>query len=285
MGLPLQNLSSQRRARLDTTLHPREHLRYDVLLASEFHLLGCVPGRAPALRDAGKAGRLNEHPQKPRHRLAFERRGRSPSLSTTALNGGLGRVATFYDSVIGKKVVMAVTGLVLFGFVLAHMLANLQVFLPAGTDGVPPLDRYAEHLRALPPLLWGTRVALLVSVVLHMVAAWQLTILNRFEARNLRYAKYTPVASNYASRTMVWSGPIVFFYVIYHLLDFTFGNVNPNFQPGHVLHNVVASFQHPVVAVFYIVANICLAFHLYHGVWSMCQTVGIAHPRYTPLLK
>jgi len=206
-------------------------------------------------------------------------------VSTTTLNGGLGRVATFYDSVIGKKIVMAVTGFVLFGFVLVHMLANLQVFLPVGLDGVPPLDRYAEHLRDLPPLLWGTRVALIVSVVLHIVAAWQLTILNKFGARKTSYTKYTPVASNYASRTMIWSGPIIFFYVIYHLLDFTFGNVNPNFQPGHVFHNVVASFQHPVVAVFYIVANIALAFHLYHGVWSMCQTVGIAHPRYTPLLK
>lgn len=206
-------------------------------------------------------------------------------MSTTTLNGGVGRVATFCDSVIGKKIVMAVTGFILFGFVLVHMLANLQVFLPAGADGVPPLDAYGEHLRALPPLLWGTRVALLVSVVLHIVAAWQLTILNKFDARTARYAKYTPIASNYASRTMIWSGPIIFFYVIYHLLDFTFGTVNPNFQPGHVYHNVVESFQHPAVAGFYIVANICLAFHLYHGVWSMFQSLGITHPRYTPMLK
>jgi succinate dehydrogenase cytochrome b subunit len=201
------------------------------------------------------------------------------------MNGGLGRVATFYDSVIGKKIVMAVTGFVLFGFVLVHMLANLQVFLPVGANGVPPLDAYAEHLRALPPLLWGSRVVLLASVVLHILAAWQLTILNKFGARSSGYVKYQPVASNYASRTMIWSGPIIFFYVIYHLLDFTFGRVNPDFQPGHVYHNVVASFQHPAVAGFYIVANVCLAFHLYHGVWSMFQTLGIAHPRYTPLLK
>lgn len=212
-------------------------------------------------------------------------RGGSGAVSTTTLNGGLGRAATFYDSLIGKKVVMAVTGFILFGFVLVHMLANLQVFLPMGADGVSPLDRYAEHLRALPPLLWGTRAALVAAVILHMVAAWQLTILNKFEARTAPYAKYAPQASSYASRTMVWSGPIIFFYVIYHLLDFTFGSVNPDFQPGHVYHNVVASFQHPAVAVFYMVANLCLAFHLYHGVWSMCQTVGIAHPRYTPVLK
>jgi succinate dehydrogenase cytochrome b subunit len=206
-------------------------------------------------------------------------------LSTVALKGELDRVATFYSSIIGKKVVMAVTGFILFGFVLVHMLANLQIFLPPEASGVRPLDAYAAHLRALPPLLWGTRVVLLVAVILHIVAAWQLTVLNKFEARDSGYVKYTPIASNYASRTMVWSGPIILLYVIYHLLDLTFGTLNPAFQPGHVYHNVVADFQHPVVAIFYIVANVCLAFHLYHGVWSMCQTVGIAHPRYTPILK
>ena len=206
-------------------------------------------------------------------------------MSTVALNGGLSRAAAFYESVIGKKVVMAITGFILFGFVLAHMLANLQVFVPVGPDGVQALDRYAEHLRDLPPLLWGARVVLLGSVILHIVAAWQLTILNKFEARASRYIKHTSVASNYASRTMVWSGPIIFFYVIYHLLDLTFGAVNPDFEPGHVYHNLVASFHNPVVAVFYVVANICLAFHLYHGVWSMFQTLGVSHPRYTPLLK
>jgi succinate dehydrogenase cytochrome b subunit len=206
-------------------------------------------------------------------------------VSTTTLNGGLSRVTTFYDSVIGKKIVMAVTGFMLFGFVLVHMLANLQVFLPVGANGVYALDAYGEHLRALPPLLWGSRVVLLASVILHIVVAWQLTILNKFGARDIRYAKYTPVASNYASRTMIWSGPIVFFYIIYHLLDFTFGKVNPDFQPGHVQHNVIASFQHPAVAIFYIVANLALCFHLYHGVWSMFQSLGVSHPRYTPLLK
>jgi succinate dehydrogenase cytochrome b subunit len=206
-------------------------------------------------------------------------------VSTTVATPEEPRAAGFYGSVVGKKIVMAVTGFLLFGFILVHMVANLQIFLPVAANGVPPLDAYAEHLRALPPLLWGTRVVLLVAVILHILAAWQLTVLNKFRARKDGYVKYQPVASNYASRTMIWSGPIIFFYVIYHLLDFTFGKVNPNFQPGHVYHNVVASFQHPVVAVFYIVANICLAFHLYHGLWSMCQTVGLSHPRYTPVLK
>jgi succinate dehydrogenase / fumarate reductase, cytochrome b subunit len=206
-------------------------------------------------------------------------------MSTVAASGALSRSADFYDSVIGKKTVMAVTGFILFCFVLVHMLANLQVFLPAGANGVPPLDAYAEHLRALPPLLWGVRVVMLASVVLHIFAAWQLTWLNKFEARAVRYVKYTPSASNYASRTMVWSGPIIFFYVIYHLLDFTFGTVNPDYQPAKPFHNVVASFQHPFIAGFYIVANVLLAMHLYHGIWSMFQTLGVSHPRYTPVLK
>jgi succinate dehydrogenase / fumarate reductase cytochrome b subunit len=206
-------------------------------------------------------------------------------VSTATANGELGRVTGFYSSVVGKKMVMAVTGFILFGFIVVHMVANLQVFLPVNANGVPPLDAYAEHLRALPPLLWGTRVVLLAAVILHILAAVQLWWLNKFEARKHGYVKYEPIASNYASRTMVWSGPIIFFYVIYHLLDFTFGVVNPGYEPGHVFRNVVASFQHPVVAGFYIVANICLAFHLYHGIWSMCQTVGLSHPRYTPWLK
>jgi succinate dehydrogenase / fumarate reductase cytochrome b subunit len=206
-------------------------------------------------------------------------------MSTIAMNGGLSRVASLYDSVIGKKIVMAVTGFILFGFVVVHMVANLQVFVPVGPDGIPALDKYAEHLRALPPLLWGARAVLLGALVLHIVAAWQLTWLNKFEARSSSYIKYTPRASDYASRTMFWSGPIIFFYVIYHLLDLTFGTVNPHFEEGKVLNNLIASFQNPVVAIFYTVANVLLAFHLYHGVWSMCQTLGISHPRYTPILK
>src|SRR6516162_7505257 len=108
-------------------------------------------------------------------------------MSTIALNSGLSRATAFYNSVIGKKVVMAVTGLILFGYVLAHMLGNLQVFLPPGPDGVPRLDHYAQQLRAVPPLLWGARLVLLASVVLHIVAAVQLTWLNKFKARASRY--------------------------------------------------------------------------------------------------
>ena len=210
---------------------------------------------------------------------------RGNPVGTTTLAPESSHFTTFYSSVLGQQIAMAVTGFILFAFVLFHMLANLLVYLPLDADGVRPLDAYATRLHALPALLWTARAVLLFSVILHIVTAWQLTALNKFEARKVRYVKWTPIASTYASRTMVWSGPIIFVFVIYHLLDLTFGVANPDYEPGHVYHNVIASFSHPVVAIFYIVANVSLAVHLYHGVWSMCQTVGLAHPRYTPILK
>src|SRR5215471_12437791 len=108
-------------------------------------------------------------------------------MSAIALNGGLNRASTFYGSVIGKKIIMAVTGFILFGYVLVHMLANLQVFLPPGPDGTPRLDHYAQQLRAVPPLLWGARAVLLASVIMHIVAEAELTCLNKFKARASRY--------------------------------------------------------------------------------------------------
>jgi succinate dehydrogenase / fumarate reductase cytochrome b subunit len=206
-------------------------------------------------------------------------------MSTIAVNSGLNRTAAFYNSVIGKKVVMAVTGLILFGLVLVHMAGNLQVFLPVHPDGVHPLDEYGAKLRAIPPLLWGARIVLLVAVGLHILAAWQLILLNKTKARPIAYTKKASVGSTYASRTMVWSGPILFFYIVYHLLHFTIGSVHPQFEEGKVFQNLVIGFQNPAVSLFYLIANVLLAVHLYHGVWSMFQSLGIAHPKYTPLLK
>lgn len=205
-------------------------------------------------------------------------------MSSIAVNGAAARTAFLYDSLVGKKIIMAVTGVVLFGFVCVHMLANLQAFLPKGPDGYA-LDHYAQHLRALPPLLWGTRIVLLVAVVLHMLMALQLWLLKR-RARPLSYLKKANIASTYASRTMYVSGPLVLLYVVYHLLHFTFGAVHTaDFQEGAVQHNVVVGFSNPLISFVYIAANILLATHLYHGVWSMLQTLGIAHPVYTPRLK
>lgn len=201
-------------------------------------------------------------------------------MSSAAINSGMARSAALFSSVVGRKIVMAVTGVILTGFILGHMIGNLQIFL-----GAERINAYGRFLHGNLELLWPVRIVLLASVGLHVLAAWQLTILNNFKARPVAYLKKTAIASDYAARTMVWSGPIVAAFVVYHLLHFTLGTAHPNFIAGDVYHNVIEGFQVPAAALFYIVANILLATHLYHGVWSMFQTLGVSHPRYTPWLK
>jgi succinate dehydrogenase cytochrome b subunit len=180
----------------------------------------------------------------------------------------------FFRSSIGKKVVMAASGAVLFGFVIGHMLGNLQVYLgPAVFNG------YAEKLRGLPALLWAARLGLLVAVAAHMASAYSLTRTSR-AARPVGYRQRENRESTYASRTMRWGGVILLLFVVYHLMHFTFGNAHPDFVPGDVFHNFVVGFQSPVVSGFYIAAMVALGLHLYHGVWSMMQTLGLSHPRY-----
>jgi len=189
------------------------------------------------------------------------------------------RAQGLYSSTIGKKAVMAVSGLALFGFVVGHLIGNLQIY-----EGADKLNRYSVFLRSMPALLWTVRITLLVMVVLHIWSSIQLGLRNN-DARPTGYVKKKSAGSSYASRTMYWSGPIILAFVIYHLLDFTFGPVNPHFQEGNVYGNVVASFQVIPVAAFYILAMILLCMHLYHGIWSAFQSLGVNHPRYTPLLR
>lgn len=205
-------------------------------------------------------------------------------MSSIAMSGAATRPALFYQSVVGKKVIMAVTGIVLFGFVTGHMIGNLQAFIPQAPDGSYALDHYAEKLRALGPGLWIIRLVLLACACLHMLMALQLWLMKR-EARPLDYVKKASTVSTYASRTMYVSGPLVLLYLVYHLMHFTIGNAHPDFQAGHVHRNLVIGFSNPLVSFVYIVANILLATHLYHGVWSMLQTLGIAHPVHTPRLR
>jgi succinate dehydrogenase / fumarate reductase cytochrome b subunit len=188
-------------------------------------------------------------------------------------------VVGFLASSIGKKVVMAVTGLVLFGFVVGHMIGNLQVYL-----GPEALNAYAETLRKFGPLLWAARLGLLLAVGAHIWAAWSLTRMNQ-EARPRGYRQRANRASSYASRTMRWSGVTLLLFIVYHLLHFTFGarSVHPQFVPGDVYHNFVTGFQNPLVSAFYILAMLALGLHLYHGAWSMLQTLGLSHPRYDGL--
>lgn len=169
---------------------------------------------------------------------------------------------------------MAGSGAVLFGFVAAHMVGNLQVYL-----GAAALNGYADKLRQVPALLWAARLGLLAAVLLHIWSAWSLTRMSR-AARPVAYRARENRESTYASRTMRWGGVIVLLFIVYHLMHLTFGNAHPSFVHGDVFHNFVVGFQSLAVSGFYIAAMIALGFHLYHGVWSMMQTLGLSHPRY-----
>jgi len=175
---------------------------------------------------------------------------------------------------------MALTGVVLFGYLVGHLAGNMQVYL-----GQEQMDNYAAFLHSMPALLWGVRLLLLVCVVMHIVASIQLTRLKQ-EAPPVGYVKKKEVGSSYASRTMMWSGPIIAAFVIYHILDLTTGAANTmQFRELHAYENLVYSFRRIPVSVFYIFAMLLLGTHLYHGLWSMFQSMGFSHPRYTPLIK
>lgn len=194
------------------------------------------------------------------------------------------RAIGFYQSTAGKKAVMAVSGIILFSFVVGHLIGNLQIYESPGPDGTYKLDQYAVFLRSLPAALWGARATLLVMVILHIWSSIQLAA-RKMNARPIGYVKKKAIHSSYASRTMYWSGPIVLAFIVYHLLDFTFGAANPNYLEGHVHDNVIASFSVPWISAFYILAMILLCLHLYHGLWSMFQTLGLHHPRYSAILR
>jgi len=201
-------------------------------------------------------------------------------MSTTAVSLREKR-ASFWGSTNGKKVVMAVTGAILFLFVIGHMAGNLQIF-----EGPAKLNAYGHFLHSIGELLWPVRIVLLAAVALHITATVQLA-LRKKKARPVGYSRKEAIASSYASRTMYWSGPIVLAFVIFHLLQFTAGYIHPESQfiEGDVYHNVVAGFQVWWVSVWYIFAVSLLGLHLRHGIWSMFQSLGFNHPRHTPVLK
>jgi succinate dehydrogenase / fumarate reductase cytochrome b subunit len=198
----------------------------------------------------------------------------------------LSRVTALSHSLIGKKVIMAVTGVVLLGFVLGHMVGNLKVF-----QGAEHFNAYAEGLRTFGApffgrgqLLWVIRVALLVSVGLHIWAAWVVTRAS-WAARPERYHRLELVETTYAARTMRWGAVVILLFVVFHLLDLTFGAANPAFIPGDAYHNVVATFRRAPVAAGYGAAMGALCLHMYHGIYSGCQTLGLNHPRYNGLRR
>ncbi|RMG98348.1 MAG: succinate dehydrogenase [Chloroflexi bacterium] len=200
---------------------------------------------------------------------------------------------TLYRSTIGRKVIMAVTGLIGIGFVIFHMYGNLKVF---GFMGGPSyFNEYAEALRSFGEpifghthLLWVARLILLGAVVLHVWAAWSLYQDSR-QARTTRYVMHTKVQANLASLYMRLGGVILLIFIIFHLMHFTWGipGIHPNFIPGDVYHNLVVGFQSYfyLPAIFYLVAMVALGFHLYHGTWSLFQTLGFNNKTYTRLLR
>jgi succinate dehydrogenase / fumarate reductase cytochrome b subunit len=189
----------------------------------------------------------------------------------------------FYRSAVGKKWVMAVTGILLMGYVFFHMLGNLKVYL-----GAEDLNHYGEWLRDLlvpffprTVTLWLLRIGLTAAFVFHIHAAYGLTRINR-EARAADgyISKRDYQAANAASRSMRWTGVVVLLFLIFHLADLTWGTVNPDFVRGDVYRNLVASFERPAVSAIYIVANLALGLHLFHGGWSMFQSLGVNNPKW-----
>jgi succinate dehydrogenase / fumarate reductase, cytochrome b subunit len=189
----------------------------------------------------------------------------------------------FYRSAVGKKWVMAVTGILLMGYVFFHMLGNLKVYL-----GAEDLNHYGEWLRDLlvpffprTVTLWLLRIGLIAAFAFHIHAAYGLTRINR-EARAAGgyVSKRDYQVANAASRSMRWTGVVVLLFLIFHLADLTWGTVNPDFVRGDVYRNLVASFERPGVSAIYIVANLALGLHLFHGAWSMFQSLGVNNPKW-----
>jgi succinate dehydrogenase / fumarate reductase, cytochrome b subunit len=198
-----------------------------------------------------------------------------------------------YSTAIGKKYVMALTGVGIVLFALAHMVGNLKMYLGRTSAGVPHINEYGEFLRRMGEpilphtvLLWILRLGLIGMFALHMHSAYSLTIMNR-RAREVQYqSKRDYLAANFASRTMRWTGMIFFLFLVWHLADLTWGFVNTvgtnqKFIRGEVLNNLDNSLSRWWVALLYVVANLALATHLYHGAWSFFQSVGLNNPRFT----
>jgi succinate dehydrogenase / fumarate reductase cytochrome b subunit len=190
-----------------------------------------------------------------------------------------GTTATLWQSTIGKKAVMAVSGLIMVLFLLLHMLGNLKIFF-----GPHDFDAYAAWLRTIgePVLhgawfLWIQRVVLLVTVVAHVTCAAQLSKRD-LAARPTRYAHGQRAKASFATRTMRWGGVTLALFIVWHLLDLTAGVTNPDFDKGRAYHNVVADFQTWWINIIYIVAVLMLGLHINHGFWSASQTLGINRP-------
>jgi succinate dehydrogenase / fumarate reductase cytochrome b subunit len=201
----------------------------------------------------------------------------TPPVFTQTVRGPF----SWFATAVGKKVVMALTGAFLFGFTIAHMIGNLQVFL-----GAHAMNEYGVWLRELGhgAVLWALRGALLLAAALHVWAAVSLTSRSR-GARPAGYRRRRFRQAGPASRSMVWGGVALALFIVYHLMHLTFGNAHPDFRHGDVYHNLTAGFRAAPVSIAYLAAMGALGMHLYHGSWSFTQTLGWSHPRYDGLRR
>jgi succinate dehydrogenase / fumarate reductase cytochrome b subunit len=191
----------------------------------------------------------------------------------------MGRVSKFYGSMVGKKVVMGATGLIGIGFVILHSLGNLLVF-----RGPEAINSYSHFLKSTGELLWTLRLVLLLAVILHVIAAIQLTRQSR-AARPIGYTKRETQVATISSRTMRWGGALLLVFIVVHILHFTTGDIRPAgvFSREDVYANVVTSFRIWWVTLFYVVAMLALGLHLFHGAWSSVRSIGVSAPSPHPL--
>jgi succinate dehydrogenase / fumarate reductase cytochrome b subunit len=200
-------------------------------------------------------------------------------------------VAGFFKSSLGKKYIMAITGIGLFIFVVGHLLGNLQIFI-----GPESINRYGAFLQGMGELLWVARIGLLVTVLLHIWSAVKLSAENK-AARPVGYGNYKPTGSSYASRTMLMSGLIIAAFIIYHLLHFTvqtpaingsgtnFAELHDDKQRHDVYRMMIIGFRVWYVSLFYIIGMVLLSLHLSHGVSAMFQSLGLRNRGWQPFLK
>ena len=202
----------------------------------------------------------------------------SVATKTVTAPPSFSRAGVLWASTVGKKALMALTGILLSLFVLGHLLGNLQLYFGRDSTGAYLINKYAEFLHHNKPLLYGTRTVMLVAVLIHVVAAFQLQ-LGKGAARPIEYHQKESVNSTVSSRYMFWTGVIIFFFVLYHLAHFTLGWTGvPDFKEGDVFHNVTAGFRSGIAPLLYVIGMIGLGLHLRHGLYSTFQSLGAGNP-------
>ena len=192
----------------------------------------------------------------------------------------MNRAQALWNTSVGKKAVMAVTGIIMVAYLVTHVLANLLVF-----QGPEKINAYSRFLHGTGGALWAARLVLFVAVVLHIIAAVQLTGRRR-AARPIGYAAgRDPQVSTIASRTIRWGGVLILVFLVYHILHFTLGDVHGSFVEGDPYHNVALGFGNPLVVIFYELAMAAVGLHLYHGIWSSGRSLGLSAPSPRPIRR